>query len=228
MPRKRAPGAGRPPAGPISGKLSNFSTRITHETRVALEAEAGRTGQSISQVAERMISLGLTTKREREKSSPTQALSFMIAELAEESNDEARIHGKKFRWHTDRLVFDALANAIGFLLGYLRKTMTLTDEFSHYLREGKGVPDYVRAIVESPEIWAKHIFFDLWAEVMNPQQLPDEKTLAEYKNTDPSVFGVFGEGGGDLRKLFQRPYNLEKVRRDLNLKIRRESKGEDQ
>jgi len=225
MPRKRAPGAGRPPAGPISGKLSNFSTRITHETRVALEAEAGRTGQSISQVAERMISLGLTTKREREKSSPTQALSFMIAELADESG--VILLGKKFRWHTDRLVFDALAQSIGFLLGYLRKTMTLTDELSHNLREGKGVPDFLREMFESPEIWAKHIFFDLWAEVRN-SQLPDEKRLAEYKNTDPSVFGVFGEGGGDLRKLFQRPYNLEKVRRDLNLKIRRESKGEDQ
>jgi hypothetical protein len=227
MPRKRAPGAGRPPAGPISGKLSNFSTRITHETRVALEAEAGRTGQSISQVAERMISLGLTTKREREKSSPTQALSFLIAELADESDAVSHL-GKKFRWHTDRLVFDALAQAIGFLLGYLRETMTLTDELSHYLREGKGVPDYVRETHESPKIWAKHIFFDLWAEVMNPQQLPDEKKLAEYKNTDPSVFGVFGEGGGDLRKLFQRPYNFDKVRRDLNLKIRRGSKGEDQ
>ena len=58
MPRKRAPGGGRKPAGPISGKLSIFSTRITHETRVALEAEAGMTGQSISQVAEQLINLG--------------------------------------------------------------------------------------------------------------------------------------------------------------------------
>ena len=83
MPRKRAPGAGRKPAGPISGKLSNFSTRITNETRIALEAQAGASGQSISQVAERMIRLGLETVAERERSNPTQALAFFIAELAE-------------------------------------------------------------------------------------------------------------------------------------------------
>src|SRR5215467_1967926 len=83
MPRRRAPGAGRKPAGPIAGKLSNFSTRITNETRLALEAQAGASGQSISQIAEQMIRLGLGTVAERERSNPTQALAFFIAELAD-------------------------------------------------------------------------------------------------------------------------------------------------
>ena len=43
---------GRPPQGPKSGKGHVLTTRITAETRAALEAEAERTGRSISQVAE--------------------------------------------------------------------------------------------------------------------------------------------------------------------------------
>lgn len=43
------PGSRKPP---MSGKGSIFGARITAETRAALEAEAGRTGRSKSQVAE--------------------------------------------------------------------------------------------------------------------------------------------------------------------------------
>jgi hypothetical protein len=43
---------GRPPMGPKSGKGATLATRITVETRAAIEQEAERTGRSISQVAE--------------------------------------------------------------------------------------------------------------------------------------------------------------------------------
>lgn len=43
---------GRPPQGPKSGKGATLATRITAETRQAIEAEAERTGRSISQVVE--------------------------------------------------------------------------------------------------------------------------------------------------------------------------------
>ena len=43
---------GRPAMGPKSGKGAVLTTRITAETRAALEAEAERTGRSISQVTE--------------------------------------------------------------------------------------------------------------------------------------------------------------------------------
>lgn len=49
---------GRPPKGPKSGKGHTLTTRITAETREALEAEAERTGRSISQVAEIWIEDG--------------------------------------------------------------------------------------------------------------------------------------------------------------------------
>jgi len=43
---------GRPPQGPKSGKGATLATRITLETREALDEEAARTGRSVSQVAE--------------------------------------------------------------------------------------------------------------------------------------------------------------------------------
>lgn len=43
---------GRPPLGPKSGKGATLATRITAETRQALDEEASRTGRSISQVVE--------------------------------------------------------------------------------------------------------------------------------------------------------------------------------
>lgn len=53
--RKRAPGGGRKPRGPFSGKLTTFSTRITKETRTLLDADARASGQSVSQAAERIL-----------------------------------------------------------------------------------------------------------------------------------------------------------------------------
>src|SRR4051794_22702873 len=78
---KHKAGPGRPPAGPIRGKMSNFSTRITAETRAALETEARAT--NLSQAAEQLLRLGLAVKRERLRGDPTRALCYLIAELAE-------------------------------------------------------------------------------------------------------------------------------------------------
>ena len=49
---------GRPPKGQIVGKRENFATRITSEMRQSLDAEAERTGRSVSQVAELWLERG--------------------------------------------------------------------------------------------------------------------------------------------------------------------------
>jgi hypothetical protein len=64
--RKRIPGGGRHPQGPVAAKRSTFATRITVETREWLEAEAERLGWSLSQVAERV----LMTQMKRSKAKP--------------------------------------------------------------------------------------------------------------------------------------------------------------
>jgi len=221
MPRKRAPGAGRKPAGPISGKLSNFSTRITHETRVGLEAQAAMSGQSISQVAEQMIALGLATKREREQSSPTQALAFLVGDLADGCS--ALFGDKTFSWNTDAFAFDALAFALRLLLERLRPSESA---LSRYLREGKDVDELDREMFASPESWAKHQFYQLWDELMGvqhslPVELPtEEEWTTNIKKSASSPVNKVVFKRGDIRKFFQYAFTLEKVRRDLNLKTR--------
>jgi hypothetical protein len=81
--KKRAPGGGRKPRGDIHGKSATLSTRITHETRLALETEANLSGQSISQIAERMIVLGLDVRHERSQDNPVQALCYVIGQLSQ-------------------------------------------------------------------------------------------------------------------------------------------------
>src|SRR5262249_54026405 len=158
--RKRAPGAGRKPAGPIHGKLSNFSTRITQETRVALEAAAADSGQSISQVAERMIRLGLNTAAEREQSNPTQGLNYFIGRLAEDCS--VKLSDTVFPWNTDSFSFDALAFAMQLLLERLRPA---NSALVRYLSKHQDIDELDREMLGRPEEWAKHVFKAHWDEV---------------------------------------------------------------
>jgi hypothetical protein len=52
MKRKRAPGGGRKPKGPIKGKSAALSTRITPELRQLLDDAAEEAGRSLSQEVE--------------------------------------------------------------------------------------------------------------------------------------------------------------------------------
>ena len=232
MSRKRAPGGGRKPGGPISGKLANFSTRITHETRIGLEAEAARLGQSISQVAEQLIALGLATKLERERSDPTRALAFLVGELADGCG--ADFGGKEFRWNTDSFAFDALTHAVRLLFERLRPS---DSALGRHLRDGDDVDELDREMFASPGSWAKYNFYRLWDEVMGiqhtfPVELPTEENWeTNVKKAASSSVNKLIFKKGDLRKVFSHAHALERVRRDLNLKIRprtTQSGGEEQ
>src|SRR5712672_858377 len=77
------PGSGRKPkkagAAPAPGsKSSNFSTRITPQTRASIEAEAKETGKSVSQMAEILIRRGLDARREAARNSATQAICYLL------------------------------------------------------------------------------------------------------------------------------------------------------
>jgi len=50
--RKRAPGGGRKPKGPYRGKSVTITTRVTPDTRVALERAGAKKGHSLSQEIE--------------------------------------------------------------------------------------------------------------------------------------------------------------------------------
>jgi hypothetical protein len=119
MKTARKSNAGRKAQGPITGKTSTFSTRITDETRGALEAEAEASGQSISQVAERLLQLGLQTRRERELDDPIRALGFLMEWLADHCRGVTE-DKRLCDWNNDPSVFEAFRVSLNKLLHQIR------------------------------------------------------------------------------------------------------------
>jgi len=172
MPRKRRPGGGRKPQGNIQGKGENFSTRITAETREALEREASASGQSISQVAERLLMLGLREKTKRDR--PLRALCYVIEQIALGLSSgrwmdpaefpvvdvstrrplrlRAAVESMRDEWRTEPFNYRAFKIAVGMLLNALEpkgelKSPHPAEEIDKYLA---NAPAFLRdpALVE--------------------------------------------------------------------------------
>jgi hypothetical protein len=110
MARKRAPGAGRPPRGEIRNKNATLTTRITVETRQALEAAAKRHRRSISQEAE--VALRAYLKRP-EGEARNRALALVVNNLAENIEKQTGAG-----WRRDAFTGEALRSAINAILIY--------------------------------------------------------------------------------------------------------------
>src|SRR5262249_49197238 len=114
---------GRTPKGEFADKLSNFSTRIQPQTRKALEKEAKAAGQSISQLAERLLITGLAERRERDKDRAMRALCFLITQLAHHIvGPHVRKEGSEvavFDWRSDPFFYRAFKLSVGQLLDAL-------------------------------------------------------------------------------------------------------------
>jgi hypothetical protein len=212
--RKRNPGAGRPPQGPIIGKVAVFSTRITAETRTALESEAEATGRSISQVAEEAMDLGLETKRERAQSNPTKALTYLVGRLADECSFGVAPTGPHFEWNNDTFVFEALIRTLSLLLEQLRPSES---PLRDYLATKPVHPDW-RELFATPESWARHVFWRLWDEVAGTrgggapsQPVPFKQLLADFPEIPRE----------ELVRWFGNSWSEYKARRDLGLDHKR-------
>src|SRR5262245_11068858 len=111
MTAKRKPGAGRKPRGGFKGKSVTFTTRITPETRAALERLAQKSGRSLSQEAEHLLDLSIRRKREHARKRHVRSLAEAVAlvtEWVEGATDK--------RWLDDTFTGDALRHAIEFLV----------------------------------------------------------------------------------------------------------------
>jgi len=203
MVQKRKPGGGRKPAGPLRGKNSNFSTRITDETRKMLEAEAAEFGQSISQVAERLIHLGLEVRREREASDPIRALCYLLEGLARQLKfiDEADKHCE---WTNDAFTFDAFARATAMLFERLRPSGEIVP------KEIFGGPGKT-----SSQEHAERVFATVWRAV----QLSEPMSMSELDTA------YLARGWRPLPKLAaagaaRGSYAIDDARRALGIKIK--------
>jgi hypothetical protein len=106
--RKRAPGAGRKPRGDYSGKTDTFTTRITPQTRRALEQAAAASGRSLSQEVEYRLHLSLHKLSGKPHN---RALGRAIAMLAERIERETQKD-----WRRDAYTGLALCSAVEMVL----------------------------------------------------------------------------------------------------------------
>jgi len=214
--RKRKAGPGRKPAGTIRSKVSNFSTRITAETRVALEAEARAINQSVSQVAEQLLRLGIKTKRDRERPDALRAFCYLVAELAELICNCTKDGKPVFDWRTTPFTFEAFRLAIQKLMDAIKPSgeirspaeddPTLTDELIW-----AGPYDSPQARAE----WATMI---LWH---NLQSAEPERLKQEMFNP-PNVPDEFGPiTVDDFTELQRVDYSMARARDELQIEFRR-------
>ena len=137
MVRKRGPGGGRKPRGEFKGKTATLTTRITPETRRALDSAAQKSGRSLSQEVE--YRLGQSLLKNRDRRGDVRALGEAIAMLLEcvERATEAR-------WGDDAFTCRALQHGIEFLMSHFGP------------REALAVPPKVKgAAAKMPPAWAK-------------------------------------------------------------------------
>jgi hypothetical protein len=107
--KKRAPGAGRKPRGEFKGKSATLTTRITAETRAAMERAAQKSGRSLSQEVERRLIDSV--RNERNRRSDVRALAEAIAIVAEKVEIATGKH-----WLQDAFTGEALGRGIEVLV----------------------------------------------------------------------------------------------------------------
>ena len=134
MIRERRPGGGRKPQGPIHSKSEVFATRITAGIRLAIEREAQQSGQSISQVAERLLILGLEAKRRKQQHRSLRAFCYLVERLGEQIGSSRSIDlihqiqpipqkapaALQDEWRTNPFRYEAFSVAVRSLLESLR------------------------------------------------------------------------------------------------------------
>ena len=115
MATKRAPGAGRKPRGEFQGKSAVLTTRITPETRAALERAAAKgKNRSLSQVAEKALSVYLSMlEASPERGDHINALGEAVKLVAQYIE---RATGQ--RWNDDAFSGEAVRQGCGTLIAH--------------------------------------------------------------------------------------------------------------
>jgi hypothetical protein len=112
MKRKRAPGAGRKPRGEFQGKTAVLTTRITPETRAALERAAAKNKKSLSQQVEHGLREYLSTlKGNRERRDHIRALGeaiMLVAQYIERATGQC--------WNEDAFTGEAIRQGCTMLI----------------------------------------------------------------------------------------------------------------
>lgn len=224
--RKRRPGAGRKPKGPIRNKSAFLSTRISPELREALDDEADRTGLSLSQCAESLLWVGLSTKRSGQSNRPLRAFLYLIEQLASmaarcaagavlaKTDVQKEIVAKAVdRWRTDRFSYEAFKVAVTRLMAFMTPKTPIQNPWAQgrafyedLYSENPEMLDYMEGeYTISPEVFGDRIFGELLSHINQVQA---------FSEHDIEMMRL----GPDLQVMVSSiRYGIMNARRDLGL-----------
>jgi hypothetical protein len=197
MAKKRAPGAGRKPRGEFQGKSAVLTTRITPQTRAALERAAAKGNRSLSQVVEHGLCWYLSLfKRAPERGDHVRALGeavTLVAHYVERATEQ--------KWNEDAFTGEALRHGCASLIAHFAPRGTpvkprLIKEAATRLPSSKAAETYsdpegvgiteAGKVISSIESWSFSPTFEQVQSV--GADLPDEWYTHEQ------LFRVLGSG----------------------------------
>lgn len=156
--RKRAPGAGRKPKGPISGNSGWLQARITEDLRARLEHAAAENGRSISQEAQLRLKESFDLPAEMQKAwgpAHIKDLAQLVAlvtrriETIVSGNPFAEEAGE-WAWHRNAFTHAAVREAIAVLLKHYKPDGTIETPSEVRKRAESIGPEYA-AMQSTPE-----------------------------------------------------------------------------
>jgi TraY domain len=123
--RKRAPGGGRKPKGPIGGNASWFQARITEDLRVSLERAAAENGRSLSQEAQVRLKESFDLPAELQKAwgppevkELAQLVSRVVRSVQTSVGADPFETAGDLAWHRNPFTHAAVRTAIETLLAH--------------------------------------------------------------------------------------------------------------
>ena len=174
MKRKRAPGGGRKPNGPIAKKSETFTTRIRVDTKRWLQREAKRSGHSLSQEVELRLVESLRSGQRQKQDDVARrrrALSHMI--------ESKIIAGVEFvtrkSWSADRFAAETVRIALPKLMIVLMARLAL--DAHDYLP-----PRHLPSQLQTPEGLAESIVAGFMDQLDAISELPVAKKHESFSD----------------------------------------------
>jgi hypothetical protein len=174
-----------------------------------MEARAG--GQSVSQVAEQLLRLGIKTKRERERPDAMRALCYIVAELSELVCNFKAADGKPvFDWRTNPFMFEAFGLAI-------QKFMDVIKPAGDIRSPREDEPGLANSTIwgpyDTPHARAEWAVMILWH---NLQSVEPERLKADMFSVPLSIDA--------LTDMERTAYGMARAREDLQIAFRAQAK----
>jgi TraY domain len=202
-PRKRAPGGGRKPKGPISGNAGWLQARITEDLRARLEHAATSNGRSLSQEAQTRLqeSFDLPSKmREAWGPAEVRALAQLVSRVVR--SVQVSVGANPFAeagdlaWHRNAFTHAAVHAAISILLANYKPTGAVETPPEVKKRAGWVPPDQAEAVT-SPESVGRSCALGVLSQYDVHREAPKKFSAGAHYGESHYVFPQIRKDLGD-------------------------------